>query len=105
MVTPLSASNRFQLALSDSKALAFNDGDVGVMSEPVQQSGDAGGVSEDIIPVFECSVGCDQQGRAFVAAIDHFVKQVGGAWIVGEITHFINAEQAGLGVEAKLAAA
>jgi hypothetical protein len=36
--------------------------DAGVMSEPVKQNGDAGGVWEDIIPVSECSVGCDQQG-------------------------------------------
>jgi len=79
------ASNRLQLTLADSKALAFYDGDVGVMSEPVQQRGNAGSVWRDIIPVFECSVGCDQQGGAFVAAVDHFVKQVGGAGIVGEI--------------------
>jgi hypothetical protein len=52
-VTLLSASNRLQLALANSKALAFYDRDVGVMSEPVKQSGDAGGVWEDIVPVLE----------------------------------------------------
>jgi hypothetical protein len=36
------------------------DGDVGVMSEPVSSVAIQVGL-EDIIPVFESSVGCDQQ--------------------------------------------
>ena len=75
----VSASNRFQLTLSNSEALAFNNGDVGLMSEAVKQSGYASGVGEDIIPFFESPVGGDQQGRALVAAVDHFVEEVGGA--------------------------
>jgi hypothetical protein len=35
---------------------SLDDGDLGVMSEPIQQRGDAGGVGEDLVPVSKCSV-------------------------------------------------
>ena len=70
--------------------MAFNGSDIGVMGEAVKQGGDGGGVGEDGVPVFEGAVGGQQQGAALVAAVDDFIKQIGGIGIIGEITDFIN---------------
>jgi hypothetical protein len=46
----------FLLAFLDAVAQAVDDGDVGVMGEPVQKRCDAGGVGEDLVPFLEGTV-------------------------------------------------
>jgi hypothetical protein len=86
-----SAGGGFQLAFAHAVALTLDQGDIGVVGEAVQQSGDDGGVGEDGIPVFEGTVGGDQQGAAFVAGVDDFVEQVGGLGVIGKISDFVEA--------------
>src|SRR5262245_12723361 len=56
----LSAGRGLLLAFANAKATPFNHGDLGMMSEPVQKCGDAGGVGEDLVPVPKRSIRCDQ---------------------------------------------
>jgi hypothetical protein len=43
----------FSLAFPLAVVVAFEEGDVGMMSEAIQQGGDAGGVGKDRIPFLE----------------------------------------------------
>ena len=81
------------LTLADAITLSLDEGDVSVMSETVEQSGDTSSVREDAIPVFEGAIGGDEQRGTFVAAVDDFVEQISGAGVVREIADFVNAEQ------------
>ena len=56
--------------------MAFNDHEIDVVGEAVDEGSDTGGVGEDGIPVFEGAIGGDQNGAAFVTAIDDFEEQV-----------------------------
>ena len=94
----------FQLAFPDAVGCAFNQGDVGMMSEAIQQRGDAGGVGENGVPVFEGLVGGQQNRIAFIAVVNHFEEQVGGVGVVSQISTFVNDQQGGAGVEAELTA-
>ncbi len=49
-----------------------------MVSEPIEQCRNAGGVGKDGIPVLEGTIGGDQNRAAFIAAIDDLVKQIGG---------------------------
>jgi IstB-like ATP binding protein len=79
----------FQFAFPDAVGSAFDQGDVGVMSQAIQQSGDAGGVGENGIPVFEGLVGGQQNRIAFVTMVNHFEEQVGGMGVVSQISTFV----------------
>lgn len=46
-----------ELTFSDSVALAFHDGDIGMVGESVEQCSDTGGVGEHGVPVFESKIG------------------------------------------------
>lgn len=75
------------------------------MQEAVQQSDNAGGVGKDLVPLFEGTVGGDNHRLAFVAAVDDLVEQIGGFVVEGQVADLVNAQQAGVGVSVKLAAA
>jgi hypothetical protein len=94
----------FQFAFPDAVGSAFDPGDVGMMSEAIQQRGDAGGVGENGVPVFESLVGSQQNGMAFVAVVNHFEEQSGGVGVVSQVSTFVNNQQSGAGVEAELTA-
>src|SRR5208283_6141120 len=94
----------FHLAFSHAVGIAFEQGDIGMMGEAVQQRGDAGGVGEDGIPFLKGFVGGQDHGVAFVAVVDDFEEQVGGVGVVGQVTNFVKDEQAGAGVVLDLAA-
>ncbi len=94
----------FQFAFPDAVGSAFDQGDVGMMSEAIQQRGDAGGVGENGVPVFESFIGSQQNRIAFVAVVNHFEEQVGGVGVVSQISTFVNHQESGAGVEAELTA-
>src|SRR5208337_5490860 len=94
----------FHLAFPHAVGIAFQESDVGVMGEAVQQRGDAGGVGEDGIPFLEGFVGGQEHGVAFVAVVDDFKQQVGGVGVIGQITYLVEHQQAGASVETELAA-
>jgi hypothetical protein len=80
----------FALALPHAIGIAFEQGDVGVMGEAVEESGDAGGVGEDGVPFLKAFIGSQDDGIAFVTVVDDFEQQVGGVGIVGEIPYFVH---------------
>ena len=76
----------FLLTFSHAITLALEDGDVGMMCEPVQQGGNTSGVRKDGVPVFEGEICCQHDGASsFVARIDDVVEEVGGVFVVREI--------------------
>src|SRR2546428_8139918 len=99
------AGGGFQLAFTDAIRSALKDGDVGVMGEAVEEGGDAGGIGEDGVPLFEGFIGRQQDGLALVTVVNDFEEQVGGVGVVSDIATFVNDQQGGAGVEAELAAA
>ena len=46
-----------QFAFAGAIALAFDHRDVGVVGEPIEKRGDAGGVGKDLVPLLESPVG------------------------------------------------
>ena len=94
----------FHLAFSHAVGIAFDQGDLRMMGEAVQQRGDAGGVGEDGIPFLEGFVGGQDHGIAFIAVVDDFEQQVGGVGVISQITHLVDHQQGGAGVEAELTA-
>ena len=99
------AGGGFEVAFAEAVALAFNDEEVDVVSEAINEGGDTGGVREDGIPVFEGTISSDDEGAALVTAIDDLEEQIGSGSIVREITEFINAEQLRASIESELTAA
>ena len=89
------ARGGFQLAFPNAVGRAFDQGDVGVVGEAVEQGRDAGGVGEDGVPVFEGLVGGQQNRIALVAVVDDFEEQVGGVGVVSQISTFVNDQQGG----------
>jgi hypothetical protein len=73
--------------------LALDHGDVGVVSELVEEGGDGGGVGEDGIPVAEREVRSEDDGLLLVTAIDDLVEQVGGMVV---IVPFVRSRDSGV---------
>ena len=82
----------FHFALPHSVALAFDEGDVGVMGESIEQGRDGSRIGKDGVPVLERLVGCNQKRTALVAAIDDFIEEVGGGRVIGQVADFIDGE-------------
>ena len=78
--------------------MTFQQRDVGMVGQAVEQGGDGGSVGKDGVPFFKISVGGDDNGTALVAAVDHFIEQVGGIVVVGEIGQFIDHQQVETGI-------
>ncbi len=71
--------------------LTFDQSDVGVMSEAIDEGDDAGGVGEDGRPVFEGEIGRDEdRSILLVTGIDDLEEQVSGMIVVGEIANFVD---------------
>ena len=80
----------FEFAFPDAVGSAFDEGDVGMVSEAIQQRGDASGVGENGVPVFEGLVGGEENRIALIAVVNHFEEQVGGVGVVIEKATFVN---------------
>ncbi len=64
-----------------------------MMGEPVQQCGDTGGVWEDRVPILKGKIGCQHDGTSrLVARVDDVEEEVGGVFVVGEITDLVDAK-------------
>src|SRR5215467_6101091 len=92
----------FEFAFPDAVGSAFDQGDVGMMRQAIQQRGDASGVGENGVPFFEGLVGGEQDRIALIALVNHFEEQVGGVGVVSQISTLVNDQQSGAGIEAKL---
>jgi len=67
-----------------------------MVEEAIEDSGGEGRVVvEDTGPVFVGGVGGDDDGATFIAGADDLEEEVGGAFVHGEITEFIDDEEAG----------
>jgi len=65
-----------------------------MVSEPVEEGGEARGVGKDGSPVFEGEVGSQGESAAgFVAGIDDMVEKVGGMVVVGKVAKLVNADE------------
>ncbi len=95
----IAAGSGLQLAFAEAIALAFNDEEIDVVREAVDEGGDASGIGENGVPVLEDEIGGDDDRAAFVTAIDDFEEQVGSTGVVREITNFVNAEELGASIE------
>ena len=83
----------FLLAFPDAIAFTIEQGDVGMMGEPVQQCGDTGGVWEDSVPILKGKIGRQHDGTSrLVARVDNVEEEVRGIFIVGEITDLVDAK-------------
>ena len=63
----LPTSGDLQFTFANTITLAFDQGDVGMMSQTIEQRRDAGGVGEDGVPLLETLVGGQHDGIAFVS--------------------------------------
>lgn len=72
-------------------ALPFQDGDVGVVRQPVEQGCNAGGVGKHVAPLRE-AVGRDDDGTPFIASVDDFIEQIGRVIVIGQIAKLVDAE-------------
>ncbi len=80
--------------------IAFDHGDVGVMSEPIDEGDDAGGVGENGRPVFEGEIGRDEdRSILLITRIDDLVEQIGSVVVVGEVAHLVDTEKVGTSVD------
>ena len=73
-------------------AVAVDGSDVGVMSEAIKQSGDAGSVRKYLIPILERAIGGNDDGTMFITSVDDFVQEVGGVIVEREIGEFVDNE-------------
>ena len=84
----------FLLAFSDTETLTLENGDVGMVGEPVQQGCDASGVWKNSVPVLEGEIGSQHDGTSrVVARIDDVEEEVGGVFVIGEIAQLVDAKQ------------
>ena len=84
----------FLLAFSDAVTLTLENGDIGMVGEPVQQGCDASGIRKNSVPVLEGEIGSQDDGTSrVVARIDDVEEEVGGVFVVGEIAKLVDAEQ------------
>ena len=77
----------------DAIALTFQDGDLGVVCEPVQQRCNAGGIRKDFVPFGETAIGGDDDRAALITAVDDFVEKIGGMVVVSQVPEFIDTKQ------------
>src|SRR5215831_2249453 len=96
---------RFQLAFADAVGSPLEEGDVGVMGQAVEESGNGGGIGKDGVPLFEGLIGGQQNRIALVTVVDDFEEQVGGMGVVGQIAAFVDDQQGGASVVAEAPAA
>ncbi len=83
----------FLFAFPDAITLTLEQGDVGMMGEPVQQCGDTGGVREDSVPILKGKIGCQHDGTSrLVARVDDVEEEVRGVFVVGEIADLVDAK-------------
>ena len=69
----------FLLAFSDAVTLTLENGDIGMVGEPVQQGCDASGIRKNSVPVLEGEIGSQDDGTSrVVARIDDVEEEVGG---------------------------
>lgn len=99
----LAAGGSFQFAFAEAITLAFNEQQIDVMSQAVDEGGDASGIGKDGVPVFEDAIGGDDDRAALVTTIDDFEEQVGSTGVIREITNLVNAKQCGTSIEGKVA--
>ena len=90
-----------EFGLAAAIAAAFNDEDLDVVGQAVDQGDGAGGVGEDGVPVLERQIGGDEQRAMLVAAADELEEKVGGAGVVGEVAQFVDHDQRRPGVVAE----
>ena len=82
-----------------SEAVAFNDDDLAMMNNPVEDS-----ACYDIVivenngPLFERPVGCEESGTALVSSGYNLEKEIGSLLVDGDVTEFVDAQKAGCGV-------
>jgi hypothetical protein len=65
------------LVFANPLAVAYNDGNVGMMQETIEQGDDASGVREYLVPFLEGPVRGENDRLALGASVDDFIKQVG----------------------------
>jgi cation transport regulator ChaC len=81
------------------EALAFDDDDVGMMQQPIQDRGGQGAVMvEDRGPLLEGAVGGNDQCPLFIVEADHLEEQIGTRLVNREIAELVKDEQGGFGV-------
>jgi hypothetical protein len=62
------------LAFPDPIAFAFDHRNIGMMQQSIEQRRNAGGIGEDLIPLFEGSIGCDNDTLVFVTPVDDLIE-------------------------------
>lgn len=99
-----SLGRRIRIPGGLAQAFPAEQNDLGILDKPVGDSGGDRGIEQDVAPVGERCVRCND-GRSFVAVTgrDDLVKQVRRLLVQREIAQFIHNEQCGLGVVAELA--
>ena len=78
-----------EFGLAAAIAAAFDDEDLHVVGQAVDEGDGARGVGEDGVPVLERQIGGDEQGPVLVAAADELEEEVGGPCVVGEVSQFV----------------
>ncbi len=91
----------FLLALSNPIATSFNNGHICMVSETIQERGNASGIGKDLVPFSKGSICTYNYGSMFIAPVDDFVQQIRGMVVIGEIPDFVYAQKvrAGVGLE------
>ena len=79
-----------EFGLSPAIALAFEEKNLGMVGQAVDQGDGARGVGKDGVPAFEGQVCGDQQGAVLVASADELEDQVGGAGVVAEVAYLVD---------------
>ena len=89
------------LCFFEAVGLAVDGQDLGVVDEAVDQRDDAGSVGEDLAPLGERAVGCDDGAVALVTAADELEQEIGVAVGIGEISDLIDGEEVGVSIVAQ----
>jgi hypothetical protein len=64
----------FLFTFSHAVTFSLNHRHIGVMQQTIEKRSNASSIGKDLVPLFEGTVGCQNDGFAFVAAIDNFVE-------------------------------
>lgn len=82
---------RIGMLVGFAQTIAAEQEDLGVFNETVGDGGGDGCIKEDVAPVGERGVGCND-GRSFVAMAgrDHLIEKVGGLLVESEISQLVN---------------
>jgi hypothetical protein len=81
---------RLLFTLAHAIAIAFNDRDLCVMQQPIQQGHDAGRIGKDFVPFLEGTVSRQDDWLTFVSPVDDLVKQVGRFIVEGQVSDFVD---------------